>query len=308
MLSLAARKKKRIKAQGSNRSKSFLVPFFKKELLLLSVFVAVPAMAADRTFVTSDGVRLHYIDQGQGPPVVMVPGWTMPAWIFRTQIDDLSRHYRVIAFDPRGQGDSDIPTTGYEPLRRGRDIADLLDHLGDRPPVLLGWSLGVLDVLAYVHQFGDSRLAGLILVDNSVGAGPAPVPTARGRRWRRARPEVSREVSMRSFVRGMFVEPQPAEYLTRLTDAALRTPADAAYALRHYNEPREFWKDAIDATGKPILYVVTPHLQAQADDLTAHHPGVESVVLRGVGHAMFVDDPAEFDRLVMGFLSRRVWH
>jgi microsomal epoxide hydrolase len=284
-----------------------LVLFFKKELLLLLLF-PFQTLAADRTFITTDGVRLHYIDQGQGPEIVMVPGWTMPAWIFRIQIDDLSRHYRVIAFDPRGQGDSDIPAGGYEPFRRGRDIADLLDHVGGGPPVLLGWSLGVLDVLAYVHQFGDSHVAGLVLVDNSVGAGPAPVPTARGRRWRRMRPEVSREASMRIFVRGMFVEPQPADYLARLTDAALRTPPDAAYALRHYNVPREFWKDAIDATAKPILYVVTPHFQAQADDLRAHHPGVEGVVLRGVGHAMFVDDPAEFDRLVMDFLRRRVWH
>jgi len=289
------------------KCKSFLVLFFKKELLLF-LLLSFHAAAADRTFITSDGARLHYIDQGQGPMVVMVPGWTMPAWIFRTQIDDLSRHYRVIAFDPRGQGDSDIPPTGYEPLRRGHDIADLLDHLGDRPPVVLGWSLGVLDVLAYIHQFGDSHIAGLILVDNSVGAGPAPVPTSRGRRWRRTRPEVSRAASMRIFVRGMFVEPQPDDYLARLTDAALRTPPDAAYSLRHYNVPRQFWKDAIDSTGKPILYVVTPHFQVQADDLTAHHPGVESVVLRGVGHAMFVDDPAEFDRLVMDFLRRRVWH
>src|SRR5271156_1505193 len=121
------------------------------------------AWGADRYFLSSDGVRLHYIDQGQGPAIVMVPGWTMPAWIFTDQINDFAHHYRVIAFDPRGQGASDIPASGYEPFRRGRDIADLLAHVGDRAPVLLGWSLGVLDVLAYVHQFGDGHVAGLVL-------------------------------------------------------------------------------------------------------------------------------------------------
>jgi microsomal epoxide hydrolase len=300
-------------------AKSFLLLFFKKEVLyfprmrrvfaLIALLITSPVMAADRTFITSDGVRLHYIDQGQGPPIVMVPGWTMPAWIFRPQIDDFSRHYRVIAFDPRGQGDSDIADSGYEPFRRGRDIAELLDHVAGGPPVLLGWSLGVLDVLSYLHQFGDTHVAGLVLVDNSVGAGPAPrlAPAPRPRHAR-PRPSPPRAVFMRGFVRGMFIEPQPPDYLARLTDAALRTPPSAAYQLRHYDVPRIFWKDAIDATDKPILYLVTPHFQLQADDLQAHHPGVESVVLRGVGHAMFVDDPAEFDRLVTDFLRRRVWH
>lgn len=280
----------------------------RRALALLALLTTHPALAADRSFVSSDGVRLHYIDQGQGPPIVMVPGWTMPAWIFRTQIDDFARHYRVVAFDPRGQGDSDIANSGYEPFRRGRDIAELLDHVAGSAPVLLGWSLGVLDVLAYIHAYGDSHVAGLILVDNSVGAGPAPRLAAPPRRARHPRPSPPRAVIMRGFVRAMFAEPQPPDYLARLTDAALRTPPAAAYQLRHYDVPRTFWKEAIDATDKPILYLVTPHFQLQADDLQAHHTGVETVVLRGVGHAMFVDDPAEFDRLVSDFLRRRVWH
>ena len=48
--------------------------------------------------------------------------------------------------------------------------------LGPRPVLLVGWSLGVLDALAYVHTHGDAALAGLVLVDNSVGEEPAPVP------------------------------------------------------------------------------------------------------------------------------------
>ena len=44
------------------------------------------------------------------------------------------------------------------------------------PVVVVGWSLGVLDTLAYVHTHGDALIAGLVLVDNSVGEEPAPVP------------------------------------------------------------------------------------------------------------------------------------
>ena len=68
----------------------------------------------DGAFVTSDGVRLHIL---QAAPAsgrrsrccVFVPGWTMPAWIFAPQIAFFSRRWPVVALDPRGQGDSDIP-------------------------------------------------------------------------------------------------------------------------------------------------------------------------------------------------------
>ncbi len=56
-----------------------------------------------------------------------------------------------------------------------------------------------------------------------------------------------------------------------------------------------------------MLYVVTPRLAGQAANLQLHHPGAEFVVMRGVGHALFVDDPGRFDSLVDNFVRRRVW-
>ena len=212
----------------------------------------------------------------------------------------------MIAFDPRGQGDSEIAPSGYEPFRRGRDIAELLNRVGDPSPLLLGWSLGVLDVLSYVHQFGDSHIAGLVLVDNSVGEEPAPVARPQPR-IRRPRHPASREVTMHAFVVSMFRTPQPPDYIQELTETALRTPPAAAAALLNYPVPRSFWKEGVYDTGKPVLYLVRPQLTGQADNLAAHHPGAESVVLRGVGHAMFVDEPDRFDGLVTDFIRRRLW-
>jgi microsomal epoxide hydrolase len=264
-------------------------------------------MAADRWFTTSDGVRLHYTDTGRGHTIVLVPGWTMPAWIFQPQIADFSRTYRVVAFDPRGQGASDIAADGYEPNRRGQDIAELLAQLGGGPPLLIGWSLGVLDSLAYVHEHGDFQLAGLVLVDNSVGEEPAPrVPSGGGGGQRRGR-TLGREALMRAFVRSMFDRPEPASYVDELTEAALRTPPRAAAKLLSYPVPRTFWREAVYATTRPVLYIVRPTFAGQAANLELHHQGAESVVVRGVGHAMFVDDPAGFDALVDSFIRRRLW-
>ncbi len=259
----------------------------------------------DRYFTSSDGVRLHYLEAGHGRTIVFVPGWTMPAWIFDRQIEDFSRRYHVVAFDPRGQGDSAIPSGGYEPTRRGQDIGELIAKFGPDPVLLVGWSLGVLDALAYVHASGDSALAGLVLVDNSVGEDPPPQPSPR---VIRPGPKLVREMMMRNFVHGMFVQPQPPAWLARLTEAALRTPIAAANALLAYPVPRTYWKEAVYAARRPVLYLVRPRFAGQAGNLAAHHPLAETMVLTGVGHALFVDDASRFDAILQDFIRRRLWH
>ncbi len=262
--------------------------------------------AADRFFTTSDGVRLHYIEAGPNfaPTLVFVPGWTMPAWIFQPQIAFFSRDYHVIALDPRGQGDSDIPATGYEPYRRGADIGDLIAALGGRRVLLVGWSLGVLDDLAYVHESGDSKLLGLVLIDNSVGEDPAP---SAGPRVAAPRlPRASREAAMARFVRGMFHQPQAEAYLDQLTDTALRTPPYASAALLSYPVPRSFWRDAIYTVHKPILYIVTPRLAGQAENLQIRHPDVRSDVYTDAGHALFIDDANRFNAEMLDFIQTAV--
>jgi non-heme chloroperoxidase len=258
----------------------------------------------DRYFVSSDGVRLHYLESGpvMAPTLVLVPGWTMPAWIFGPQIEAFSSKYHVIASDPRGQGESEIAASGYNQTRRGEDIGDLLGQLSPRPVVIIAWSLGVLDTLAYIHLKGDARIAGLVLVDNSVGENPPPKPEPY-----HPGPPVSRADYMREFVAGMFLTPQSPEYLNALTAATLRVPALDARALLEYPVPRSYWREAIYSTDRPVLYVVRPHLAGQADNLLADRPNTQIAIYTGVGHALFVDAAKRFDALVSQFLVTSVW-
>ena len=183
----------------------------------------------DRYFVTSDGVRLHYLEAGPRPghTIVFVPGWTMPAWIWAPQIQAFAQRYHVVAFDPRGQGDSDAPPSGYEP-RPPRPGHRRTDRQPGRPcrSLLVGWSLGVLDTLAYVHRHGDQKVAGLVLVDNSVGEEPPPPP----RPPHRPGPVLPHAIAMHRFVHGMFHRPQSDE---------LSRPADRGHpAHARIRQPR----------------------------------------------------------------------
>ncbi len=272
-----------------------------------------PARASaphDGGFVTSDGVRLHTLEAGPDDgargagTVVLVPGWAMPAWIWDRQLRALSAHHRVVALDPRGQGESDIPEGGYDQERRGQDIAELIATLGARPVLLVGWSLGVLDSLAYVHEAGDARLAGLVLVDNSVGEPPAPVASRGGPRA--ARP-LDRADWMAGFVRSMFHRPMEQAVLDRLTEAALRLPRAAAASLLRYDVPREYWRAAVLSVRCPVLYAVTPRLAGQARNLEAEDPMARAEVFPDAGHALFVDDAERFDAMMDGFMTQQVW-
>ncbi len=275
-------------------------------MLILALLLPAAAWGADAAFTTSDGVRLHVIEAGprNAPTIVFVPGWTMPAWIFQPQIQYFSRQYHVVALDPRGQGESEIAPSGYDHLRRGQDIAELIAGLGGQPVLLVGWSLGVLDSLAYVQQYGDTKLAGLVLIDNSVGEDPPP--QASGLPGRRG-PRLAREAQMRRFVQGMFNRSPGETYLDRLTEAALRTPPEAAAQLSSYPVPRTYWRDAIYSVRRPILYVVRPRFAGQAANLAARHPMVETELFQEAGHALFIDEAARFDALLQAFIRRRVW-
>jgi microsomal epoxide hydrolase len=265
---------------------------------------ARPALAAgeSRSFRTSDGVRLHYIAAGAGMTLVIVPGWCMPAWLFRPQIDSLYARWQVVVLDPRGQGQSEVPRSGYEPGRRGRDVAELIAHL-DRPRVVLaGWSLGVLDVLSCVNQIGDARIAGLVLIDNSVGEG-SPPPARSGNFFQNLRG--NRDATMRGFNAGMFRTPQSPAFLDRLARDTQRMPVEDAIRLLSYPRPREFWRDTLYGTRRPVLYAVTPRFRGQAELVAQRHAAAEIDIYEGAGHALFVDEAARFNASLDRFMQTR---
>lgn len=91
-------------------------------------------------FYDHDGIKQHYLDEGSGPPVVMVHG--NPTWSFyyRNLVKQLSPNYRCIVPDHVGCGLSDKPDDTrytYTLKRRIDDLDALLDHLGIHEQVTL---------------------------------------------------------------------------------------------------------------------------------------------------------------------------
>src|SRR6266567_9500024 len=203
-------------------------------LIVMLCILLVPNVKAHTTksgfFKTSDGVRIHYVEAGSGRPIVFIPGWTMPAWIWQKQIDEFSKQYRVIAVDPRSQGESDKPTSGHLPETRSRDYKELVEHLGLKQPVLVGWSMACGELVKYAEQYGTDQVGGVVLVVGFLSEKLSPEMFAVISGWMNQLQQ-DRRKQADGFVRSMFKKPQPNDYLQRVVDASVQVPADTAAVL-----------------------------------------------------------------------------
>ena len=254
-----------------------------------------------RGFLTSDGVFLSAIECGDRNAkrvLSFIPGWCMPLWLFNEQYSALGQHHRVIALDPRGQGESDVPDGGYHFERRARDIHEFLapyDHV-----LLIGWSLGALEILEYAHRFGEDKLAGMVLVDSSVGELPVPPPGGGFLDALRKK----RDETLDAFVREMYTKARPETEVRTLLHDVKRMPLDNSIALLSSGIPREHWKACAHAFKKPLLYVVTPQFEEQAHNLARNRPGTQIEVFQDAGHALFSDEPQRFNAVLMNFAAQ----
>ncbi|RJF99336.1 alpha/beta fold hydrolase [Noviherbaspirillum saxi] len=117
-------------------------------------------------FLQIDGVRLHYVDRGQGQPVVLLHGNGSMIQDFETSglIDLASKNYRVITFDRPGYGYSERPrTTLWTPQAQARLLHRALLQLGIENPVIVGHSWGTLVALSLALEQPD-YVKGLVLL------------------------------------------------------------------------------------------------------------------------------------------------
>ena len=97
-------------------------------------------MRSGSYFEVEPGVELYYEDHGNGSPLVFVPGWTFTTEVFTHQFAHFSENHRVVSFDPRSQGRSTLTLQGNDYGTQSADLCKLIDHLGLKDPVLVGWS------------------------------------------------------------------------------------------------------------------------------------------------------------------------
>jgi pimeloyl-ACP methyl ester carboxylesterase len=112
-----------------------------------------------------NGVELHYVTAGSGPPVVLFHGWPQTWYEWRDVIPELAEDYTVIAPDLRGMGDSDKPLTGYDKDTVATDVSELVADLGfgGDDVGLVGHDWGMATAYAYAAQNREETAALCVL-------------------------------------------------------------------------------------------------------------------------------------------------
>lgn len=115
-----------------------------------------------------NGLRMHYVEQGEGPLVILAHGFPHSWFSWRHQIPVISAAgYRVVAPDLRGMGQTDAPTDvhAYDVPHTVGDLVGLLDHLGAQKAIFIGLDFGLFAIydMAYLHP---DRMAAIIGLQN----------------------------------------------------------------------------------------------------------------------------------------------
>lgn len=119
-------------------------------------------------FFADDGAKIHVSISGDGPPLVMLHGWTSSHQEWFPFLAALNVHHRVYRWDARGHGghplgDHSAPTVE----RMARDLQNLLDHYRLDAVSAVGHSMGALTLWQYIRDFGTGRLSRLCFIDQS---------------------------------------------------------------------------------------------------------------------------------------------
>ncbi len=283
--------------------------------------------------VLNDGVGLHYLEAGEGPPLVLVSGWSQAAIQFKHQLAKLSNRHRVIAFDHRGHGESDKPDFGYRISRLANDLHEFLTALDLNEVNLLSHSMGCSVVWCYWDLFGPDRLSKLIFVDQS----PFLTENPAWPDWQRQAAEFALDPpSLRDdpatlyrmqhlvdgvtglagpdgaditqkFVGGMFTSLTSETEKAWIFENVLKLPRTYAARLVYNHAPQD-WFDVIRRIDLPTLLIGARASQIPWKSMVWMHeqiPGSRLEIFEeseGGKHFLFMENPGKFNRLVSDFL------
>ena len=117
--------------------------------------------------LTDDNAKIYYEEIGEGKTIILIHGWSCNNMFFKKQVAELSRKYKVVTYDLRGHGLSEITDDGYTLERYAKDLKNLIKFLGLKNVTLVGWSMGTHIIFDYIKQFGCNNLDKIAFIDMS---------------------------------------------------------------------------------------------------------------------------------------------
>ena len=267
--------------------------------------------------LTDDGVRLYYEETGSGRLVILVHEFAGDLRSHEQQLRHFGKHYRAIAFNARGYPPSDVPeqAASYSQTRAADDILAVLDHVGERQAHVIGLSMGGFATLHFGLRHPQRALS---LCIGGCGYGAEPDQREKFRAEADAIAATIRRDGMTAFAERYAYGPTRVQYENKdprghavfkamlaehsaqgsaNTQAGVQKERPSLYAL--VEEMRRLTVPTLIITGDEDWPCLVPGILMKQTI-----PSAALAVLPNSGHAINLEEPEEYHRIVGNFLSQ----
>jgi len=261
--------------------------------------------------VTIRGARLNYLERGQGgSPVVFSHGFLWSGRMFDAQVAALAPRFRCIAYDHRGQGESEITAGGYSMDDLTLDAAALIESLNLAPCHFVGLSMGGFVGMRLAARRPE-LVRSLTLMETAANSEPL---------WKIARyrvlSAVAKVAGLRPLVGPMMRVMFGRKFLTDPARAALRAEQERLLRSNRVDGLRRTLTGILERAGVeaelpkincPTLIIVGEQdvatVPARARTIHSLIPGSRLEIVPGAGHTSTVEEPDGVNAVLVPFLQ-----
>jgi 3-oxoadipate enol-lactonase len=252
-------------------------------------------------------VKIAWNEVGVGEPMLLIHGLGYARWGWEPVVEPLAARFRLLLFDNRGIGESEVPPGPYTVRAMAEDAVSVLDEAGIDTAHVVGTSLGGMVAQELVLGWPD-RVDRLVLACTTPGgAGAYPLPERTVALMAEA-PALPQDVALRRFVENALAPGAPQELIDRIVVHRLAAPPNPAGWAAQAAAGASF--DALDRLGAIVAPTLVLHGTADgvvdprnAELLGARIANARVELLPGTGHLCFWEQPERFVQIVGEFLS-----
>jgi pimeloyl-ACP methyl ester carboxylesterase len=294
-------------SSGTPKKELSMMPRIGLALACCLLVFPVAGRGAEDAYFDSNGVKIHYVVEGRGEPVLLIHGFTsniQGQWVAPGIFKALARDYRVIALDNRGHGKSDKP---HDPKQYGAEMAEdavrLLDHLKINKAHVVGYSMGGHITCKLLATHPDRLLSATLGGSGGIRAAALPL-----------RYDLLADSLEQGKGFGPLIEyltpagrPKPTEAQMKLINAALEANNDTkalAAVIRGMNG-LAVTDEQLKANRVPTLALIgeIDPLKKGVDELQGRMANLKVVVIGGADHITAFARP-EFLQELRDFLAK----
>ena len=135
--------------------KAILRNLFFAVLAVAATSAAAQGVAIESHFADVNGLKMHYLAAGKGPPVILIHGYAQTSHMWRPLMKELAKTHRVVAPDLRGFGGTTKAGSGYDKKTMAQDVHALAASLGIGKAGVAGHDIGLMVAYAYAAQYPE---------------------------------------------------------------------------------------------------------------------------------------------------------